>query len=226
MIQIIRAKSPEACAFIEPHLQIHDDVDPGQEIEWVRSILLENPDRTFLLLAFDDEDKETLEVDDLVAFALTVCPQGRKHTFILQAWAKPGFDDTWGKRMFLQIVMWSHDQGRSSIRGESKRSISAALRRWNFKEHSINFSFDIPDEYEEALMNRVDLLSRRSNGSNNNAEGRRNKQRVGSDGGSTEHSQGPLEVYPGEGRQEGVSGVPDRPTEPVVSRPEGNGSNT
>lgn len=188
-MKIIRVTNPRAIDLMQDYL-LHDDdeFDEGQLEGLLKQMLENTPQNTYFVQAWDG--------DELKSFVLAIAPPGTGHTFVLQAWVKPGVPKKLTDEIFNRIKIWTEMLGRTSIRMETKRDPDAWNRRWQFEPHSTVMEFDLTRDEKELINGR--RIGR--NGSTQHSE-----QETDSDIGS---------LQPGDSEQ-------DIQSSPTVSGPDG-----
>jgi len=144
-MKIITARSPEAIRYISPHIIPDGDYSKEDFEALLRNILVNNPDKIFLPLAFDG--------DNLVAFLVALAEESKGHVWILQAWTDPKLEDKRVKNtLFIKLILWTLAKGRRSIRGVTQRKTGPFLRAWKFKPFSSILEYSIEEDFEERLL--------------------------------------------------------------------------
>ena len=97
---IIRVNCPAGVDFLDGYLLDSSDANPEILLEELKNSLEVNPDRVFILQAWQWDEKSLEPKEELVAFLIAVFPKAVDYTYVLQVWAKPGISSVVTKKFF------------------------------------------------------------------------------------------------------------------------------
>lgn len=154
-MKLIRARNPVAIDLIKDKINADDGGNAEVEAEALKAGLTKFPDKLFILIAFEGEE--------IKAFAVVTDVDNSNYVFIHYAWCDPKAETTLTGKIFYRILLWADSLGKSWIRTESKRC-DAIIRRWNFVEHSRVMKFEVRENFESDLLDKMMLGKDETNG--------------------------------------------------------------
>lgn len=144
-MRLIRALNSKVIDRLRDHLIADRDYPVDQQIGDLKDFMNHYPE-SFLALTLWDDSEEDVEVK---AFVLAYIPPGRKHLFIVQAWADPEtYGTEWPHEMFREMKRFAEENELTEIRGETTRSPSAFLKRWGFEPYSTILAYVLDVEVQ------------------------------------------------------------------------------
>ena len=161
-MKMLRLNSPMGIDYMRDFLLPDEDYTKDDLVDVLKTQLKEGYERTLILQAWEDVviEEEENEVPRLQSFLIALAPEMQQHVFLLQAWVRPGTDPSIADKMWLSLLVWTEGLGRSRIKMETLRDPTAFNRRWNFKTFSTIMQFEIPEQFEENLLNHALLIGK------------------------------------------------------------------
>jgi hypothetical protein len=160
LIRVFRATNPLAVDYMMENLGTEDLAaeDVGNAL---KNAMLQVPDHTFVLQAYEETT--------LKGFIVAYDQPGHPTVFLSKAWADLKLDRNIVDRMFLQLLQWTEDRGKTHIRAETTRKAEAFYRRWGFEYFSTMIDFDLSNGFENKIIER---MTRKDNEDGTEQQGR------------------------------------------------------
>ena len=160
-MEIFRALRTSAVSYVSDKFVDNPDYSTEQTAEFVVDMMERDPKSIFFLIAYEgDLATEENPRDGVVGFAIATAPAGLNHTCLYQIWVD-GING--GKEvsdaLHRKVILWTNAMDRGEIRLETTLEPSEIVDRWGYNLYSKVFSFAIPSNLEEIMLNRVNLLS-------------------------------------------------------------------
>jgi len=124
---VFRATNFEILKHIIPHLIIDDDVNKNHVIEYIGSLMMNEPKDICVIVAFDGTE--------LVLDVIGIHREYNDFIWIEQAWANnKKVDKNYSIKCFNMLKTWALDNfGITNFKVQTDRNPTVIERAWNFK---------------------------------------------------------------------------------------------
>jgi len=136
-MRLIRAMNYKVIDAMRPHLIADRDYPLDQMANDLKLYMRARPDEFLALTLW--------EATELRAFILAYIPPGRKHLYIVQAWADDVPKEE-AELLFEEAKRFAKEHELSEIRAETIRSPEAFARRWGFETYSTIIAYKLNGE--------------------------------------------------------------------------------
>ncbi len=158
-MKVFTARDPQAISFIQKHLLGDSDVSKEEFSNLLKDMLTYHKDEIFIPIAVEARKKGDVFEPEVVGFVIALASRSQSHVWIAQAWFDDELkDDKVKDLLFIKLVLWTLQQGRREIRGESRRETEQYLSRWGFEPFSETKNYMISENFEESLLERREIL--------------------------------------------------------------------
>ncbi len=159
-MKVFIARDPQAVSFIQKNLLGDDDVPKEEFSNLLKDMLTYHKDEVFIPIVVEARKSGDIFEPEVVGFLIALAPRGQAHIWIAQVWFDEALEDEKIKDLlFIKLILWSLQQGRREIRGETKRATGQWLSRWNFQAFSEIKNYKIDENFEEQLLERRETLN-------------------------------------------------------------------
>ena len=146
MLRIYRVEETEAIDYISDKFEDTSDQTKEQSVSSFKDMLVNCPDNTRILTAYDIVKGEE---PILQAFIAAFVPFEGPVAWISQIWCSDDLiDKTTMKRLFFRLVCWAEEQGKRNIQCETSEQCTKHLEDWKFSLVTKILKYEIPENFD------------------------------------------------------------------------------
>lgn len=141
-MKIIRAREGAAIDLLYPYLEESSETSRDIYSSSLKRMLENASDQTFILQAFEDEDK-------LGAFLIAFAGEGQTFIQVLQATEIEGLKDRKIlSNLFLRLLLWADNFNIKELRLETRKGTKSFVREWITRRISRTLAYAVPDAFD------------------------------------------------------------------------------
>ena len=158
-MKVFIARDPQAISFIQKNILGDDDVSKEEFSNLLKDMLTYHKEEIFIAIAVEARKQGDVFEPEVVGFIIAVAPSSQSHVWIAQAWFDEKLKDEKVKDLlFIKLILWSLQQERRELRGETRRETEQYLSHWGFEPFSETKNYKIDENFEERILERRELL--------------------------------------------------------------------
>ncbi len=159
-MKVFIARDPQAISFIQKRLLGDSDIGKEEFSTLLKDMLTYHKDEIFIPIVVEARKKEDIFEPEVVGFVIAFAPGNQSYVWIAQAWFDEGLEDEKTKDLlFIKLILWTLQQGRRELRGETRRETEKYLDLWGFQAFSKTKSYKIDENFEERILEQRENLN-------------------------------------------------------------------